>query len=214
MPDQGSGKIQTLFIDIGRVLVDFNYERALSEISNINQVSVQKLRQRLAGHPDIRRFEMGHLNSFEFFQHVAPVLEINITLEKFKKIWEQIFVFDKTSSIELLSEDLFHQLKQNFQLVSLSNTNEMHFECLIKFHPLIQKFDNHILSYEVGFLKPEPAIYHKALETVGRPASETFFIDDLVENVESARSVGIESTVFVGETELRKELSVRGILDD
>lgn len=214
MPDQGSGKIQTLFIDIGRVLVDFNYERALSQISNINQLPIQELRQRLSGHPDLPRYEMGNLSTLEFFQHISPVLGIDITLEKFKKIWGHIFVFDEASSIELLSEDLFHQLKQNFQLVSLSNTNEMHFEWLLKFHPLIQEFDKHILSHEVGFLKPEPEIYHKALETVGRPATETFFIDDLVENVEIARSVGIESTVFVGETELREELSARGILDD
>ena len=53
-------------------------------------------------------------------------------------------------------------------------------------------FDEMIISAEVGLMKPDPRIYHLALEKLGVQPEESVFLDDVLVNVEAARSVGME----------------------
>ena len=52
-------------------------------------------------------------------------------------------------------------------------------------------FDELIISAEVKMVKPDPHIFHLALERLGVQPAETVFIDDIIENVEAARRVGL-----------------------
>jgi putative hydrolase of the HAD superfamily len=54
------------------------------------------------------------------------------------------------------------------------------------FHPVI-------LSCEVGYAKPDPEIYHRALEALGLPGSEVLFIDDQIENLAPAQALGMRT---------------------
>lgn len=56
-----------------------------------------------------------------------------------------------------------------------------------------------MISGLVGLAKPDPAIYHLAAERIGLPEMACFFIDDLAENVEAARSVGMQAHHFRGD---------------
>ena len=53
-----------------------------------------------------------------------------------------------------------------------------------------------IYSFEVGSRKPEPEIYHKALDVANAKAENSLFIDDLIENIEIARSMDINTIHF------------------
>jgi epoxide hydrolase-like predicted phosphatase len=63
--------------------------------------------------------------------------------------------------------------------------------------PLGELFDDVVDSSAVGLRKPDPRIYHLALERLGVTADETVFIDDALGNVVGARAVGIRA-VHVG----------------
>lgn len=56
---------------------------------------------------------------------------------------------------------------------------------------LADAVDTMIISAEVGLCKPDPRIYHLALERVGVTAEEAIFLDDVEENVLAAREVGL-----------------------
>ena len=60
-------------------------------------------------------------------------------------------------------------------------------------------WNDRVISGLVGLAKPDPAIYHLAAERIGLPESACFFIDDLRENVEAARSVGMRAHYFRGD---------------
>lgn len=64
-------------------------------------------------------------------------------------------------------------------------------------------------SYEVGLAKPDPGIYHRALESLGAQPHETLFVDDRVPNVESAQALGFHAYRFVGRDGLIAELEQR-----
>jgi putative hydrolase of the HAD superfamily len=54
-------------------------------------------------------------------------------------------------------------------------------------------FDIIVFSSEVGVCKPDPRIFHSALERLGVDASETVFVDDREKNVNGAKALGIHA---------------------
>ncbi len=56
-------------------------------------------------------------------------------------------------------------------------------------------FDDVVDSHEVGMRKPNPAIYHLALERLGATADRTAFCDDLAANVDAAAALGLHGVV-------------------
>jgi epoxide hydrolase-like predicted phosphatase len=57
-------------------------------------------------------------------------------------------------------------------------------------------FDALILSAEVSVMKPDPKIYHLALEQLKVDAQEAVFVDDTSPNVEAARTLGMQGIHF------------------
>jgi HAD hydrolase, family IA, variant 3 len=56
--------------------------------------------------------------------------------------------------------------------------------------------DKIFVSYELGLLKPDKAIYQSVLAKLNAKPEEVIFIDDKRENVEAAKSLGINGIVF------------------
>ena len=59
-------------------------------------------------------------------------------------------------------------------------------------------FDGVVISGEVGLHKPEPEIYELGCERVGLAAAECVFVDDLRENCEGAKAVGMTAILHRG----------------
>jgi putative hydrolase of the HAD superfamily len=87
-------------------------------------------------------------------------------------------------------------------------TNEYRFE---KFG-LRRFFKLALSSCYLGLRKPEPAIYQRALDILGRPAERVLFIDDRAENVAGAITAGMKALRFEGKEELRRRLKSYGVL--
>jgi epoxide hydrolase-like predicted phosphatase len=68
-------------------------------------------------------------------------------------------------------------------------------------------FDEMIISAEVGMMKPDPRIYRLALEKMGVPPAESVFVDDVLVNVEAARSVGMTAIQFTQRDKTLEELN-------
>jgi putative hydrolase of the HAD superfamily len=54
-----------------------------------------------------------------------------------------------------------------------------------------EMFDAIVISGEVGMRKPEPGIFHHALDLVGLDAGECVFVDDIEANITAARALGL-----------------------
>ena len=67
-------------------------------------------------------------------------------------------------------------------------------------------FDEMVISAEVGVVKPDPRIYHLALERLEAPPEAAVFIDDFRRNIEGARAVGLNAIHFKDPVQARGEL--------
>jgi HAD superfamily hydrolase (TIGR01509 family) len=57
-------------------------------------------------------------------------------------------------------------------------------------------FDHMIISAEVGASKPNPKIFHIALDQLQVQADEAVFVDDFYENIEGCENLGIKGIHF------------------
>lgn len=69
-----------------------------------------------------------------------------------------------------------------------------------------------ILSFETGYDKPELEAYKAMMRKLNLIASEILFIDDRIENVKAAESLGIDAILFTSPVQLKKDLKKRSII--
>jgi len=102
---------------------------------------------------------------------------------------------------------LIEELKAaGYQTAMLSNTVPWHAEAIRELG-LYRPFSPVVLSYEIGYRKPNPKAYEILLQKLGRPPEETLFIDNKEENVVAARKAGMHAVHFTSCKELRARLS-------
>jgi epoxide hydrolase-like predicted phosphatase len=68
-------------------------------------------------------------------------------------------------------------------------------------------FDELIISAEVKLLKPDPRIFHLAVERLGVLPTQTIFIDDIAENIEAARREGLFAIQYQDTLKTLEELN-------
>jgi len=149
---------------------------------------------------EVKAFDRGDITAEEFYNQATTILEAKIDYDKFFSIYNDVF------SLNPQILEILKKLKGKYRLVLLSNTDVMRFGFVKKKFPEIMIFDAYVLSYEVGAMKPHPRIYDEALKKAGVEASECVFIDDIEENIEAARKLGIKGILMTPQTDLEAAL--------
>jgi len=67
-------------------------------------------------------------------------------------------------------------------------------------------FDALILSAEIGLMKPDPRIFHTALQALGVAPAEAVFVDDVAENVAGAQALGMFAMRFIDPVQAKEEV--------
>jgi putative hydrolase of the HAD superfamily len=78
----------------------------------------------------------------------------------------------------------------------LSNIGDAMADGLIAKFDWISGFDHCIWSHALKLAKPEAAIYHAAAEGLATEPSQILFIDDKIENIEAAESIGMQAIQY------------------
>ncbi|HKF46587.1 MAG TPA: HAD-IA family hydrolase [Terracidiphilus sp.] len=73
-------------------------------------------------------------------------------------------------------------------------------------------FDVALSSCYVGLRKPQPEIFRRALDILGRPAERILFIDDRQENASAAAAAGMKAIRFNGADGLRRDLETLEVI--
>ena len=89
--------------------------------------------------------------------------------------------------------ELLEKLSGNFQLACFSNTNKCHYEFFVKHQPIMERFNQQFLSYEMGIMKPKVEAFEHVVESLKQLPAEILFFDDSPTNVAAAQSLGINA---------------------
>ena len=77
---------------------------------------------------------------------------------------------------------------------------------------IFDRFRDIVVSGDERLVKPDPAIYHLALDRFGLQPGEAVFVDDRADNVAGANGVGMHGLHFVDAPTLRGQLNALGLL--
>ncbi len=86
-------------------------------------------------------------------------------------------------------------LRPRFKTALLSNASPQLRDVLDEMN-VSGLFDVIVISGSVGVQKPDPAIFHIVLEWLGVAPAEVIFVDDFVQNIETARALGMQTLRF------------------
>ena len=184
-------KIEALLFDLGKVLIDFNFETGVQALHSACSISRDRFEEVLWDETWIRRYERGEISTGEFHTYLRETAALEMDLQGFCRVWSSVFLPGL-----LVSENLLSTLKRSYPLILVSNTNEAHFEFIRSHYPAIDYFDQRVLSYEVGSLKPDRKIFEHAIRVSGCRPGALFFTDDREENILAARDLGIQAHQF------------------
>ena len=175
------------------------------KIAAASRVSPERLYELFFESPLVIDHDEGRISTRAFYETLQREIDLQLDFDSFLEAWNGIF----EENLEMSA--LVQRLAQSHPCLLISNTNRPHFEYCRSRYPVIEKLRGWILSYEVGFLKPHPGIYQRALEMIGLPAQNIWYIDDRSDLIEAGRSLGFLTHRFEGIEPLRKELQKAGI---
>ena len=198
--------IKTILFDLGGVIVPLDFPRGFATLAPLTRFSAEELPERIGATDLVVRAETGQIQPEEFHQELSDLLGLETTFDEFRELWSSIFL-----PHTLVPESMLMSLARQYRLLLLSNTNAIHFAFIRERYGLLRHFEEFVLSYEVGVMKPESGIYKEAVSRAGCEANECLFIDDVEDNVEGAKRVGLNAVQFQGEEALREEFRARKI---
>lgn len=142
-----------------------------------------------------KEIHKGTISTKEYFEYLQKYATMPITFEQFLEAYKRSKQYPYEETISIIK-----MLKEKGNIVCLlSNLREIDF----KFYQ--EKFDTNIfdqlfLSYELKLLKPDPEIYKIVINKLSAHPNQLYFFDDLIENVEAAKRLGINAYQITGET--------------
>ena len=200
-------KYSAVVFDFAEVIVPFDYKHFVEKVNKhkpgIGEKFLQLYKDNYSTHRD---FEKGLLAEDKFIKIMLGYLDNCIDEETFCKYWSDIFSFND-DVIALLPV-----LKKNYKLYLISNTNSIHKKYGYQNYEFLELFDKLILSHEVKFIKPEKEIYLEVEKVSGFPSEEHIFVDDILEYVDAAKSLGWDGIQFIGYDDLVMNFKTKEIL--
>jgi len=183
--------------DMGNVIIDIDFKRVLGVWSNLSGTPLATLNERFSMGDVFQQHERGEISDEDFAEELCKEMGVALSFEQFEAGWQAVFVGLRPEVIAL-----FKTLReQGHRVVVLSNTNRLHLNFWPENYPEIAaNADAIYLSQELGMRKPEPRIFDYVLHKEGVDASQAVFFDDVLENVEAARSVGINAVLVENKT--------------
>ena len=198
--------IKCVISDLGNVILTFDSSIFYRQIAESNPYTPEQMAKIVTESSGLlSAFGTGRISPQEFFKAASQKLQVSADFESFFSAYNDVFTL-KPDVVDTLKK-----LKTKYRLVLLSNTDVMHFGFIQRKFAEMFFFDDYVLSYEVGWMKPDPEIYQIALKRTKARAGECVFIDDLEENIEVAAKMGIHTILFKPQTDLEAELRSLGI---
>jgi len=199
--------IKTIFFDLGNVITYVDHNKIFEGLAKYSDKDKKYIHDFFNRSIVRKRFDRGKLNAKEFFTSYKKDLNLKLNFNEFKKIWCSCFI-----GLNKEMEILLKKLKENYKLILLSNTDEIHFLYAQKKYKILKIFDDYVLSYEIGYSKPNPMIFLKALKKAKTKPGQTLYIDDLYQFVLTAKAFGIKSVQYKTMEKLKKDLKSKNVI--
>jgi len=200
--------IQSIIFDLGRVLVQVNLRSGLYRYYfSDDQAGDHEILDKVFQNEIFIAFNTGKISPQNLYQLLITNYKLNLSFDTFVQEW-CVILSPMAGMAELVTE-----LAERYSLGILSDTDPLHWQYCLEQFPFLQLFTRPTLSFQTGFLKPDPRCYQLAAQNTGdTPVESCLFIDDREANVIGARKAGMKALQFTDLASLRRDLNDLHIL--
>jgi HAD superfamily hydrolase (TIGR01509 family) len=186
--------IKNIIFDLGGVIMNLDVPKT---IRALHKIGIKKIVNN-TGHnyhnSFFYDFEVGTITEEQFLESLQKLSKKKLSFSEIKEAWNEMILEIPKDRIDFLQN-----LKEDFNLFLLSNTNSIHqkkylteFNEKYKFS-LNTLFKKPYYSHEIGIRKPNAEIFNFVLRDSSLIADETLFVDDSLTNIKSAENSGINT---------------------
>lgn len=199
--------IKNVIFDIGAVLIDWNPRYYYHQMTK-DEAKVEKFLTEVCNFEWNHKLDLGRPWDDARAEVMAKYPEFEEMIDAYWHNWPEMISSPIHESVDILMDIK----KRGFPVYALSNWNDITFQVALQEFPFLRLFDGRIVSGEVKLAKPDPRIYQLLLDTYNLNPRESLFIDDRLDNVESARALGIEAVQFISPRQLEQDLIQYGVI--
>ena len=208
-----SQNIKTIIFDFGGVIIDIDPQITIQKLQELGFTDVAKIQSKEFIDDIVRKFERGIFTPEVFRRRLRAFLEIEITDQQIDDAWNALIYDIPAERIEVLE-----QVKKNYKMFLLSNSNEIHYDIYVRdlqlrfgYREFDELFDKAYFSFDTHLSKPDPEAFEFILYQHELDPAETLFIDDNENNIKAARDLGIK-TYLLKKPERVRDLFNKGVL--
>jgi FMN phosphatase YigB (HAD superfamily) len=195
----GTPNIQVVLFDLGGVLIDIGGVPPMKALARID--SDDEMWQRWLTCRWVRSFERGQCSADDFAAGVVDDWALDVEPVVFLDAFR-----DWPGGPFPGADDLVADVRASVPVGCLSNTNAMHTDDHFDKFPIFDQFDYRFLSYQLGLVKPDRALFERVAELLPVAPERVVFLDDNLMNVEGATEAGFVARHTRGVAEARAAL--------
>ncbi len=195
--------ITTIIFDLGGVILNLNPQKTIDAFAKLTGLPTDELLT-YVNNDVFRLYEKGEISSTEFRKALKTLFNVSVPDKELDEAWNAMLMDLPLNRLEMIG-----RLRPRLKTCVLSNTNEIH---ISEFNKIVREatdgkkiqnyFDAVYYSHKVGMRKPDAEIFKMVLEKNGLVASNTLFIDDTLEHIESAKNLGLYTWHLTNKDEL------------
>lgn len=199
-------QLKNIIFDLGGVLLNLDVPGCMEKLERVGLCEVRKWMTGTNESGFFKEYEAGLLTTAQFCKKIRQSVGSQLSDEEIAKIWNSMLKEIPAYKLELL-----WNLRKNYNLYLLSNTNELHWQvCTDKFaykgRQVQDYFVRIFLSFQMHLVKPDTRIFQMVLKEAGLIAEETLFVDDSEVNCQAAASLGINVLHYIPGDDLAVQL--------
>ena len=190
--------IKNIIFDFGGVIINIDFWRSINAFIALGVKNFDTLYSKTKQSQIFDDLDIGSISPKDFCEVLIRLFPKHTTAQQIVDAWNAIILDIPEKRIRLLE-----QIRPNYRIFLLSNTNSIHnelytaqLEHIYGYKNLSELFDKVYLSYEVHLRKPNPQFYQMVLHENNLNPHETVFIDDSEQNLPIARQLGINTILL------------------
>ena len=193
--------IKAIIIDFGGVILRTEDRKPRTTLAQHHGLTFQELDDLVFSSVSSKQAAMGFISSNQHWNQVCTELQVNPKMQN--KFIQDFFAGDRLDW-GLLS--ILRKLHKKYRIALLSNAWDDLRHHIENEWQISDIFDMLVISAEVGLVKPDPKIFEYTLTKLGLQAIESIFIDDFLENINTARGIGLNVIQFQNVHQVTEDL--------
>jgi len=197
-----SETVDALIFDLGGVVIEINFDRALAYWADDAGKNFEDLKSKFSFDHFYECHERGEIDAAAYFNALRNSLSINLSDEQFEAGWNSIYV-GRIPGIH----GLLKQVSRKLPIYAFTNSNRAHQNVWSKkYSNVLDLFQAVFVSSEIGLRKPETAAFFSVADAIGIAPERIAFFDDSIENVRGAANAGMNAVHVRSITDVKERL--------